>query len=209
MRVPYRGALLVALAALPGAPRVPAAEALSADLKHCAAVESAAARLACYDALAGRSGASEPTSPGPANAAPAPAVPNPAPVVSAAPAGSPAAAAPPAPRMTTAAPAAVPVPAPAPAPNPAEAEQNFGLSSAQLHTAPQGPQSIEAHVSQVTQDQALRSFAVLDNGQTWLSTEGGLDLVSGELVTVRRAALGSYMLVSTSSKHSYHVRRVR
>ena len=188
---------------------VPAAEALSADLKHCAAVDSAAARLACYDALAGRSAASEPTSAGACDRSRCARRSQPG-------AGrertAPRAAPPPratGPGMTTAAPAAAPVAAPAPAPNPAEAEQNFGLSSAQLHSAPQGPQSIEAHVSQVTQDQALRSFAVLDNGQTWLSTEGGLDLVSGELVTIRRAALGSYMLVSTTSKHSYHVRRVR
>jgi hypothetical protein len=110
------------------------------------------------------------------------------------------------------APASVPTPALVPVPaaaNPAEAVQNFGLSSAQLHSAPAGPSSIEAHVTQVTVDRALRSFVVLDNGQTWASTDGGLELNNGELVTIKRAALGSFMLVSTTSKHSYHVRRVR
>jgi hypothetical protein len=214
VRNPHRGALLGALAAWLGASSAAAAPDISADLRHCAAVESAAARLACYDALASRPAPSAATSTVPATAAPAAAaaalaVPNPAPVVSAPVQASPAAAPPapaPKPMATT---AAVPAPAPAPAPDPAEAARNFGLSSAQLHTAPQGPQSIEAHVTQVTQDQALRSFAVLDNGQTWLSTEGGFDLVTGELVTIKHAALGSYMLVSTTSKHSYHVRRVR
>ena len=99
-------------------------------------------------------------------------------------------------------------PAPAAAQDPAEAAKNFGLSSAQLHSAPQGPPSIEARVAQVGVDRALRSYAVLDNGQSWLSTDGGMELVSGEQVSIKRAALGSFMLVSSTSKHSYHVRRL-
>ncbi len=93
--------------------------------------------------------------------------------------------------------------------DPAAATANFGLSTTQQKSAPQGPSSIEAQVTQLSQDQALRSFVVLDNGQTWLSTDGTMELINGEQVTIRRAAFGSFMLVSTQSKHSYHVRRVR
>ena len=91
----------------------------------------------------------------------------------------------------------------------ADAIQNFGLSSAQRHAPPQGPESIQAHVAQFIVDQLQRNYVVLDNGQTWASTDGGMLLDAGELVTVSRGALGSFMLKSTTSRHSYHVRRVR
>lgn len=201
MRNAHRGALLVALAALLGASPSRAAE-LTTELKHCTAIAGAEARLACYDALAGRSANGTATGVVPAITAPAAA----APVQAIPAAAAPAAVAPVAAAMAVTA----PVPAPAPAPvDPAEAAKNFGLSSAQLHSAPSGPPSIEAHVTAVTVDRALRSYVALDNGQTWASTDGGLELDSGEPVTIKRAALGSFMLLSTTSKHSYHVRRVR
>ena len=218
MRAPCYSALLIAAAALPGASAAPAAEALGTELKHCVAIASSEARLTCYDALAVRSAngtatSNVPTATPPAAAAPAPAIPAPAPRASLAPAAAPAPAIPAPPPNVALAPAVAAVvvtnPAPVAAPDPAEAARNFGLSSAQLHAAPQGPQSIEAHVAQVTVDQALRNFVVLENGQTWMSTDGGLQLDTGERVTIKRAALGSFMLVSTTSKHSYHVHRVR
>jgi len=200
VRAGRRGAVLIAAAALFLESFSPVfAEAISAGLKQCAAIASSDTRLACYDALSGRSAHGAVSSVAPARATP--------------PTAAPATAAP-APAIPAAAPAAakvVPAPAPVPAtpPDPAEAARNFGLSGAQLHSAPQGPQSIEAHVSRVTADQSLRSFVLLDNGQTWASTDGGMDLDSDELVTIKHAALGSFMLVSTVSKHSYHVHRVR
>lgn len=200
MREPLGAALLFALGVWSaGTPA--ATDALSSGLAHCAAIAGAEARLACYDTLAGHA----------APGAAAPAVVAMAPAVAAAAPPAPATHAPATPAaIAPAAVATAAAPAPAAAPvNPAEAAQNFGLSSAQLHTAPAGPVSIEAHVTQVTVDRALRSFVVLDNGQTWASTDGGLELNTGELVTIRRAALGSFMLVSTTSRHSYHVRRVR
>ncbi len=207
-----RAAALLLLAALWGRSMAsPAAESLGAEMGRCAAITSPEARLSCYDKLAlGLANAA------PTRAAPAPA---PAPAPAAAPALS--AAAPPreappvtAPGALSAAPGASAVapsrePAPAAAPDSAAAAQNFGLSSAQAHVAPQGPQSIEAHVAQVGVDRGLRSYVVLDNGQTWLSTDGGMELNSGEQVTIKHAALGSFMLISTASKHSYHVRRIR
>ena len=173
-----------------------ATEAPGTELDHCVAIASSEARLACYDKLAGRSADGTGTR----------AMPAPTPAASRAPARE----IPPA-----AGPSAVATTAPAPSiaataePDPAVAAQNFGLSSAQLRSAPHGPQSIEARITQVGVDRGLRSYAVLDNGQTWLSTDGSMELDSGENVIIKRAALGSFMLVSTTSKHSYHVRRIR
>jgi hypothetical protein len=179
------------------------ADSAAAGLSRCASIANADARLACYDTLAGRTAAVAPVVAAPAAVAVAPAASpvtvSPAPPAAASPA-------PPAPSAASASPAP---PAPTTPAGTAAAAENFGFSSAQLHTEPTGPKSIQAHVASVTADQSMRNFVVLDNGQTWLSTDGEFQLEDGELVTIRRAALGSFMLASTQSKHSYHVRRVR
>jgi len=204
---PVQFALLLALAGL--APGILAAAAGSeSGLAKCAAIASAQERLACYDAL------SNPPGPSAAPAAPAaapPAVAPAAPTVAApaAPAQKPgtAAAAP-----VAAPPVSVPVPAPAAAAPAAAAAAdggNFGLSAAQQKIAPTGPESIQAKVDHVYVNNASKSYVALDNGQTWTSTDGNFDLFDGESVTIRRAALGSFMLVSTKSKRTYHVRRVQ
>jgi hypothetical protein len=94
---------------------------------------------------------------------------------------------------TEAAPA--PEAANAAAPAPATTDRKFGLP-------------VQAHVTQVIVNQNQRGYLVLDNGQTWAITDGELLVDAGEAVTVRQAALGSFILTS-ESKHSYHVRRVR
>jgi hypothetical protein len=50
---------------------------------------------------------------------------------------------------------------------------------------------------------------VLEGGQTWVLTELLDDprLGPGDLVTIKRGALGSFMM-TTPSKHQYHVRRI-
>ena len=176
-----------------------ATEAPGTELDHCVAIASSEARLACYDKLAGRSADGTGTR----------AMPAPTPAASSAPAREIPPAVGPSAVAATATTAPAPSIAAAAEPDPAVAAQNFGLSSAQLRSAPHGPQSIEARITQVGVDRGLRSYAVLDNGQTWLSTDGSMELDSGENVTIKRAALGSFMLVSTTSKHSYHVRRIR
>ena len=211
MRATRYGALLVPVAVFLETigSRAPAAatEAVTIELAHCAAMASGDARLACYDSLAGRSstGAARP-----AERAAAPVVPVAVVPAAAAPAAMvPATAAPVVTANTAAMPVTAPPTMPAPPADPDAAARNFGLSAAQLHSPPQGPQSIQAHVAHVTVDQLRRDYVVLDNGQTWASTEGELLLYTGELVTIGHGALGSFMLVSTASKHSYHVRRVR
>lgn len=173
-----RSAVLVLVT---GLPLSIAASSAESGLEHCAAIAEAGARLACYDSLAGRT--TRDTSPAPA------------PALAAAPASAPAPA--PAPERASAAP-----------PDPAVATRNFGLSAVQQHTADLGPTAIEARITRVIMDQSRRGYLVLDNGQTWAITDGEMLLDAGEAVTIRRAALGSFMLTS-ASKRSYHVRRVR
>ena len=51
---------------------------------------------------------------------------------------------------------------------------------------------------------------ILDNGQIWLETESSTAVRTqpGDIVTVRKGALGSYLLV-TPKKVATHVRRIK
>ena len=151
------------------------------DLAHCAAIAAPGARLACYDALAGRA---------PDRAAVADA------------------AAPAAPAANPATPAAAPRTS-APLAAPANDTQNFGLSAAQLHPTPAGPPAIQAHIEKLIGGVGVgRPTVVLEGGQTWVFTEMLDDprLGPGDLVTIKRGALGSFVMM-TPSKRLYHVRR--
>ena len=177
-RLQHAIATALALGVAGVAPAPSLADASSADLARCAAIGGATARLACYDALAGR------TAPAPAAAA---------------------AARPAAPASGTGAPVASAAAGAAPAPSDA---QSFGLTRAQMHVAPQGPESIEAKVTQVNEDRQSHISVVLDNGQTWLLAEQGTRLKAGDPVTIKHASLGSFMLYGPS-KQSYRVRRAQ
>jgi hypothetical protein len=166
-------------------------------LASCARIDAATARLACYDALAHR-----PTEAGASAGAVKPA---------AAAAGKPSVAAAPA-APVAATPTVTPAPATvAPASAAAIAAQdpnNFGLSLAQQHVASAGPTSIKARVEAINSGPNGQTYIVLDSGQTW--TMGANDgwLSKGDAVTIKRAALGSFLLTAPSN-HSYHVRRVQ
>lgn len=67
---------------------------------------------------------------------------------------------------------------------------------------------MQARVAQTDKNQFETSRVTLDNGQVWVSTNGGMLLEPGEAVTIKRAALGAFML-TTASKHSYLIKRVR
>jgi hypothetical protein len=161
------------------------------DMARCAAISAPDARLACYDTLAhrppekvSRAAAATPPSPAPAAPAAAPAV------------------------IAPAAAAAAPIHAPVAAtPNPAD-PKNFGLSAVQQHTADLGPKSITAHISIVSSNQAGQTFVVLDSGQTWTVMDNDGRLAAGDAVTLKRAALGSFLMVAPSN-HSYRVRRTK
>jgi hypothetical protein len=107
----------------------------------------------------------------------------------------------------TAASTSAPLAAPGPATND---KQNFGLSAYQLHPTAAGPAAIQAHIEKLIGGVGSgRPTVVLEGGQTWVLTEMLDDprLGPGDLVTIKRAALGSYMM-TTPSKHQYHVRRI-
>jgi hypothetical protein len=107
----------------------------------------------------------------------------------------------------TAAPAPAPATAPAPAPVPFD-PKNFGFTPQQTHAFDSGPQSISVRITSVGSDQNGHAVISLDNAQTWSVTENDGWLSPGEAVRIKHAALGAFILV-TSSNHTYHVKRVR
>ena len=156
------------------------------DMARCAAITTPGTRLACYDALAHR----------PADKTPRAMAP-------------PAASAPVAPTVVApATAAAAPTPAPAAAARDPADPKNFGLTPAQQHTTDLGPKSIAAHISIVSADRAGQTTVVLDSGQTWTVMDNDGRLASGDAVTIKRAALGSFLMM-TPSNHSYRVRRIK
>ncbi len=98
-------------------------------------------------------------------------------------------------------------PPPPPVVNPND-PANFGLSQRQLKIDSQGPSTIKAVVSQMTEDRSNNVYLVLDNGQTWGFIEPDPRLRPGDSVTIKRASLGSFLMV-TPSRHSYRVQRIK
>lgn len=180
----------------------------AADLARCAAMPAADARLACYDSLSPPSaGTAPPAAAAVQGAVAVPATPSPAAPAAAASASAPATA--PAPvRAAAPAPASAPVPAAAPAPAAADDPRNFGLTPAQVRATPPGPQSIQARVTKISRNRFGSAYLVLDNGQTWSYTDEDSRVGPGDLVTIKRAMLGSFLMI-TPSKRSYHVERVQ
>jgi hypothetical protein len=184
-----------------------AAAPTAADLARCAGLAAPAARLACYDALAGGStDRAAPTAATPPDLTPAPAAQAPPPVVS-----------PPPPTVPSAAPPGAAPVTPAPPPTFASDPRNFGFTEAQRqalaqpHAAPQEPEKIHARVAKLIQNSRTgQSLLVLDNGQAWMFVDAGDDprLSPGDPVTIKRASLGSFLLL-TPSKQSYHVHRTQ
>lgn len=146
-----------------------ARNAVGTELARCAEVTADQARLACYDALAGR----------------------------------PASAAAQLPVATAAAGAAQVAPV---AQAPVDPIASMGLPV--VVPKQQQQMVMQARVAQTDKNQFETSRVTLDNGQVWVSTNGGMLLEPGEAVTIKRAALGAFML-TTASKHSYLIKRVR
>lgn len=145
------------------------ASASKADLSRCAGIDAADARLACYDALAGRVAA-------PARAAPA---------------------------ARTSQPASTDAESQA---QPAESK-GFGLPPP-VQALPASPQRIEARVIKVAASRFGAASVELNNGQTWALDESNGELAAGDAVVIKRAALGSYLMM-TPAKRSIRVRRLQ
>jgi hypothetical protein len=164
----------------------------SAQMAHCAGISAPDARLACYDALANRA-------PGPAPVAGAASAP-------AAPAPPPTAPPPTAPASTTSPPTAAAAPA-APPPAAVADPKNFGLSLAQQHVEYGGIKSEQARIVSISGGEPGQSLVVLDNGQAWKVTDDDGGLSKGNQVTIKRASLGSFLMVAPSH-HVYRVHRI-
>jgi hypothetical protein len=163
----------------------PLATATAQDLKACSTIDDAAARLACYDRLAGRTTASTRAAPAPEAAS--------AVERASAPAAASAAAAP----AATAEQDFGLTPAAKKAREPEAAEAAK-------------PESIERTIAAVARDGQDRFVVTLDDGQVWAQNEpkAGVYPRKGESVTISRAALGSYVLRSQRFG-SIRVRRLK
>lgn len=98
----------------------------------------------------------------------------------------------------------------------AEARRDFGLSEADKRARDPAaakaslPESLEASVVAVMRHARGELVVTLDNDQVWMQSEAVTQarLSAGDVVTIRKAALGSYQLV-TPSGIAMRVRRVR
>jgi len=184
--------LFVAVAGL-GVALPAISQSSSNDLNTCAAIQTQAERLACYDKLAGRG-----ATPSPAAATPQPA-PSPA-----APASSGAK------KHTPAAPAAAPDPVPTPAGAPAlGTPEAFGLYKAEHPAAPKSPvETVTGKVVDLKYDAYGRETISLEGGAVWQLAGSDAILAKGDEVTIKRAVMGSY-LMTTSTGRQHRVKRLR
>lgn len=114
-----------------------------------------------------------------------------------------------------AAPADETVPAAPPPPSQAPAlsgVERFGLSEAELRARTGGqaaePEQIEATIADVTRRGAGGAIFRLDNGQVWMQTDSRHRnrITAGQSITIRRAAMGSYLL--SNGQVAVRVRRI-
>ncbi len=150
----------------------------AAEPQRCATIVEDSARLACYDAVFGspaRPAAASPRQEIPASAATA------APGAAVAAAG------------TTAAAASTATP-----------DDQFGLAPAQVKKKPEpapepaAPESIESVLKELTKRRTGELIYTLENGQRWIQVEADSagKLAPGAVVTIRKASMGSFKLVS-------------
>lgn len=89
----------------------------------------------------------------------------------------------------------------------ARAKDDFGLSAAQ-RTPEATLSNIEARVVKLGRSSSGRPTMRLDNGQVWELDSDDPLLAEQQLVTIRRAALSSYLL-TTQHKRIHRVRRIQ
>jgi hypothetical protein len=166
-------------------------------LAPCIDISSSADRLACYDRLAGRVSAPNALAAAPAAASPA--------------ATSPAATSPSAASRAPAAAAAAAAVAAAPLPAAAPTEEDFGRSKVRKAASAGAPPEIKSITSKVAafgRSPNRRTQVTLDNGQIWEYQDDPDPLLSvGDSVTIKRATLGSFILL-TPTKLSHRVSRI-
>lgn len=167
----------------------------AAEPQRCATIVEDTARLACYDAVYGA------PAPAPTRAATATAAPSQdAPVGTTATSTAP----PPTPVAAGAVAAGAVAAGTAAAAGPATPEDQFGLTPAQVRKKPEpapepaAPESIESVLKELTKRRTGELIYTLENGQRWVQVEADSagKLAPGASVTIRKASMGSYKLVS-------------
>jgi hypothetical protein len=174
-----------------------ASDSLAVQLKRCAAVADASARLACYDGLTGTETAAPPAHPGSA-AAVAPAAEG-TPSTASGVRG---------PAVATAPPATAPA-APAAVPNLGGAE--FGVRNGPLEAKsyPIREKRMLAVVSRVSTRGSGEIVVTLDNGQVWKQIQpADYPVEPGDHIEIDVGALGSYVLWSPSKRRATKVTRI-
>ena len=169
-------------AAFAASPQTPGSVPISA-LRACAAIDATGSRLDCYDRLAGRSPTPTPT-PTPPPRTPARLAPRPA-------------------VAPTGAAASVVAPTPASAPN-----ASFGLYALEHPAPPKAAALVGIKVVAVADHDDGSQTVTLAGGQLWKLDSADPLLAAGDAVTIRRAALGSF-LMSTPTGRTHRVRRLR
>ncbi|HPF25271.1 MAG TPA: hypothetical protein P5528_02700 [Steroidobacteraceae bacterium] len=101
---------------------------------------------------------------------------------------------------------------------PANSEQGFGLTAEQREQRSRAPtderrgelQELSAKVTNINQPRAGRFTITLDNGQVWQQreTDASIYIRPGDNVTIKKALLGSYLLV-TEDRRSTKVERLK
>jgi hypothetical protein len=86
--------------------------------------------------------------------------------------------------------------------------KNFGVVRRRLPPKPEGPELIRVLVTKVSVDRLGNVDVSLENGQSWTFNDPDVLLRSGDAVTIRRAALGSF-LMTTPRRHTYRVQRTQ
>ncbi len=77
----------------------------------------------------------------------------------------------------------------------------------QQHVTYTGIKSEQARILSIGGGEPGQAVVVLDNGQTWKVTDDDGGLSKGNQVTIKRASLGSFLMVAPSH-HVYRVRRI-
>jgi len=210
-----RVALSFTLAGLPFAAIAGQQTVDVSDLARCRAISGAGERLACYDSLEARAVAGARNAPAAtptdtASSWPAASDSTQGPAAAGAPTGVATAPGAAAPTGAATAPGAQLGGTAAGTARSTDLDDpaNFGLSLHQLKATPaaKGPEQIKSVVSRMTQDRLNNVDLLLDNGQTWRLIEPDPRVRPGDAVTIKRAALGSYLLL-TPSRRSYRIER--
>ena len=89
-----------------------------------------------------------------------------------------------------------------------EPASSFGLSATQLNVAKPTTDAIQGRIINLAESATQQLLVTLDNGQVWQLTGEDARVNVGEQVMIRRASLGSFLLI-TKLKFVYRAHRIK